>query len=117
MKNVLAERLRRRETFDANCPHRRLLSHITSRWGTLALITMIDGPHRFGALKRKMGGITDRMLIKTLHELEKDSMIVRQVYQIMPPHTEYELTKSGKEAAVHIENLTDWIADYLDQQK
>lgn len=113
-KNVLATRLRNGETFDATCPYRRLLSHLTSRWGTLTLITLMDGTHRFGELKRKMGGITDRMLIKTLQELESATLVHRKVYPVSPPHTEYALTASGREAAAHIERLTDWISIHID---
>lgn len=113
-KNVLATRLRNGETFDATCPSRRLLSHLTSRWGTLTLITLIDGTHRFGELKRKMGGITDRMLIKTLQELESESLIHKMVYPAIPPRTEYTLTAPGREAAEHIEKLTDWISNHID---
>lgn len=113
-KNVLATRLRNGETFDATCPSRRLLSHLTSRWGTLTLITLMDGTHRFGELKRKMGGITDRMLIKTLQELESASLVHRKVYPVLPPHTEYALTAPGREAAAHIERLTDWISNHID---
>ena len=110
-KNVLATRLRNGEIFDATCPSRRLLSHLTSRWGTLTLITLLDGTHRFGELKRKMGGINERMLIKTLKELESTSLVQRKVYPVLPPHTEYALTAQGLEAAAHIERLTDWISN------
>ncbi|HIH5018026.1 winged helix-turn-helix transcriptional regulator [Sodalis sp. RH19] len=113
-KNVLATRLRNGEIFDATCPSRRLLSHLTSRWGTLTLITLLDGTHRFGELKRKMGGINERMLIKTLKELESTSLVQRKVYPVLPPHTEYALTAQGLEAAAHIERLTDWISNHID---
>lgn len=113
-KNVLATRLRNGEIFDAACPSRRLLSHLTSRWGTLTLITLLDGTHRFGELKRKMGGINERMLIKTLKELESTSLVQRKVYPVLPPHTEYALTAQGLEAAAHIERLTDWISNHID---
>ncbi|HGF3970230.1 TPA: winged helix-turn-helix transcriptional regulator [Yersinia enterocolitica] len=113
-KNVLATRLRNGEIFDATCPSRRLLSHLTSRWGTLTLITLLDGTHRFGELKRKMGRINERMLIKTLKELESTSLVQRKVYPVLPPHTEYALTAQGLEAAAHIERLTDWISNHID---
>ena len=50
----------------AECPSRQILGHLTSRWGVLVMITLMTGTHRFAALRRRIGGVSERMLAQTL---------------------------------------------------
>lgn len=97
----------------AECPSRQVLSHLTSRWGTLVMLVLLTGTHRFSALRRRIGGVSERMLAQTLQHLEADGFIHRQVFDVVPPHVEYSLTPLGREAGAHLVALTGWIEDAL----
>ncbi|HRK43421.1 MAG TPA: helix-turn-helix domain-containing protein [Gemmobacter sp.] len=97
----------------AECPSRQVLSHLTSRWGTLVMLVLLTGTHRFSALRRRIGGVSERMLAQTLQQLESDGFVHRQVYDVVPPHVEYSLTPLGREAGAHLAALTGWIEDAL----
>ena len=97
----------------ADCPSRPVLQHLTNRWGTLVMVALSTGPHRFAELRRKVGGVSERMLAQTLQGLEADGMVLRRDFQTVPPHVEYELTALGHEAASRVDALLDWIEDAL----
>jgi DNA-binding HxlR family transcriptional regulator len=99
----------------ADCPSRPVLQHMTSRWGTLVMITLMTGTHRFSALRRKVGGVSERMLAQTLQLLEADGMVMREAHNVVPPHVDYSLTPLGQQAAGHLLALTGWIEDNLGQ--
>lgn len=92
-----------------NCPSRPVLQHLTSRWGTLVVIALATGPHRFAELRRKVAGVSERMLSQTLKDLEADGFVLRTAHAIVPPHVDYELTDLGQEAAKHVVALASWI--------
>jgi len=105
----LLSRWQRGNVMAADCPSRQVLNHLTSRWGVLILIALLQGTQRFSQLKRIIGGVSERMLAQTLHQLEADGVIHRHAYQVVPPHVEYRLTPLGHEAAVKVRELADWI--------
>ena len=96
-----------------DCPSRPVLQHLTSRWGALVMIALAIGPHRFAGLRRRVGGISERMLSQTLQELEGDGFVLRTAHPVVPPHVDYELTPLGREAAEHVLGLTRWIEEAL----
>ena len=87
--------------------------HITSRWGVLVLVMLLGGMHRFNELRRKIGGVSEKMLSQTLQALELDGLIARKSLPVIPPHVEYSLTPLGQEAAQHLEVMVDWIENNL----
>ena len=91
------------------CPSRIVLEHLTSRWGVLALIVMLEGTHRFSELRRRIGGVSEKMLAQTLQALEKDGFVDRVALPVIPPHVEYSLSPMGREVAPHLDALTSWI--------
>ncbi|GAB5375045.1 MAG: helix-turn-helix domain-containing protein [Acuticoccus sp.] len=91
------------------CPSRDILKHVTSRWGVLVLIALQGGTLRFAALRRLVGGVSDRMLAQTLQALEADGFVRRRAFEVVPPHVEYSLTPMGAEVAEHVRALADWI--------
>lgn len=97
----------------AECPSRAVLGHLTSRWGTLIMVALATGPHRFAQLRRRIGGVSERMLSQTLKDLEADGFVLRKAHDIVPPHVEYSLTPLGEEAAVHVIALVGWIEENL----
>ncbi|QJU58982.1 helix-turn-helix transcriptional regulator [Sphingomonas sp. AP4-R1] len=109
----LADRIARGDLFDTRCPSRAILKHITSTWGMLALIALRQGTLRFSELRRRVNGVSERMLAQTLQQLEGDGLVLRVSYPVVPPHVEYSLTPLGEEAAALVEGLADWIEGNL----
>ncbi len=72
--------MRNGNLFAEQCPSREVLKHVTSRWGVLILIALRDGTHRFSDLRRKMGGVSEKMLSQSLQWLEQDGFINRVSY-------------------------------------
>ncbi|HZW25623.1 MAG TPA: helix-turn-helix domain-containing protein [Gallionella sp.] len=109
----LAEIMRRGEVFATECPSREILKHVTSQWGVLVLVALMEGTHRFSELRRKVGGVSEKMLAQTLQQLEQDGFIDRVAYPVVPPHVEYSLTPLGDGIGTQVEALTDWIETNL----
>ena len=109
----LAELMRRGVLFSEKCPSREVLKHVTSRWGVLVLVALLGGTHRFSDLRRKIGGVSEKMLAQTLQWLEGDGFVLRTAYPVVPPHVEYSLTPLGLEVAQQVEGLADWIEENL----
>ncbi|WP_103332840.1 winged helix-turn-helix transcriptional regulator [Pseudotabrizicola formosa] len=97
----------------AGCPSRGILQHLTSKWGTLVMVTLATGPHRFAELRRRIAGVSERMLAQTLQQLEADGFVLRVARDVVPPHVSYSLTPLGVEAAAHVVALTAWIETNL----
>lgn len=99
--------------FSAACPSRDVLVHVTSRWGVLVLVALLAGTHRFSDLRRKIGGVSEKMLAQTLQWLEGDGFVLRVAHPVVPPHVEYSLTPMGREVAQQVQGLADWIEGNL----
>lgn len=98
---------------EAMCPHRLVLEHVTSRWGVLVLIALLDRPHRFSELRRAINdlggrGVSEKMLTQTLQTLERDGVIHRDAKPVIPPRVDYSLTELGREAAEQVRGLAAW---------
>ena len=101
------------DVMSQNCPSRRILQHVTSRWGTLVLVALEPGTQRFSALRRRIGGISERMLAQTLQQLETDGLVHRHAHDVVPPHVDYTLTPLGRDLAPRLLSLAIWIEDNL----
>lgn len=99
--------LRRGELFSADCPSRQVFKHVTSLWGVLIMMALLDGTHRFSELRRKVNGVSEKMLAQSLQNLEADGFLLRKVYPVVPPHVEYRLTTLGEEIAHHVKALVN----------
>lgn len=109
----LSELMRRGELFAVQCPSRIILQHVTSRWGVLVLVALMGSTHRFSDLRRKVGGVSEKMLAQTLQCLEQDGFVDRVSFPVVPPHVEYTLTPLGREIGQKVEVLADWIETNL----
>ncbi|SAL34521.1 transcriptional regulator [Caballeronia sordidicola] len=106
----LSELVRRGELLSADCPSREVLKHVTSRWGVLVLMVLLDEKTcRFSDLRRKVDGVSEKMLAQTLQWLAADGFVVRTSYDVVPPHVDYRLTPLGDEVARQVSSLADWI--------
>jgi len=90
------------------CPVEATLERIGGKWKGVALYHLLDGAKRYNELKRAVGGVTQRMLTKQLRELERDGLIVRTVFPVVPPHVEYSLSDKGKTLKPILLALRDW---------
>ena len=100
-------------TFTAECPTRAVLDHVMSRWGVLVLSALADGELRWGALRRIVPGISEKMLSQTLKSLERDGLVTRTQYAEIPPRVEYELTETGRELIVPLRELEIWATSHM----
>ncbi|MFI6852320.1 winged helix-turn-helix transcriptional regulator [Streptomyces sp. NPDC050416] len=104
---------------EALCPYRLVLEHVTSRWGVLVLIELLDRPHRFSELRRAINdyggrGVSEKMLTQTLQTLERDGLVHRDAKPVIPPRVDYSLTDLGREAAEQVRALTQWTHRRMD---
>ena len=81
---------------------------IGGKWKLCILWQLSFEKKRFGELLRSIGGITQPMLSKQLKEMEKDKLINRTVYEVIPPNVEYSLTSYGKSGIPVLTNLCEW---------
>jgi DNA-binding HxlR family transcriptional regulator len=107
--DYLAGEMSRGQVFDAACQSRTVLTRLTGKWNVLLLIALRDGTMRFAELRRKVNGVSERMLAKSLQQLEAHHLLTRKSYPVVPPHVEYTLTPLGQDAAARMAGLTDWI--------
>ncbi len=93
-----------------NCPIRQVLSKVTGKWQMLIVLALEDGALRFGALKRTIGDVTQRVLTENLRSLERDGYLTRSVDPGPPVSVHYELTDLGEELAEQLKSLASWAA-------
>lgn len=90
------------------CPVRHVLDHVAAKWTTLILLTLRRRPERFNALGRELPDISKRMLTQTLRDLERDGLVLREVFPTKPPSVQYQLTDLGHSLVEPILCLVDW---------
>lgn len=109
MSEKLSEKFSRGELLNVNCPSRDVLKRVTSRWSVLILLALQDQTLRLSALRRAVGGVSERMLAQNLRYLEEDGFVQRIAYDVVPPHVEYRLTPLGREVGEQVVGLADWL--------
>ncbi|MFG1809823.1 winged helix-turn-helix transcriptional regulator [Streptomyces sp. NPDC049040] len=97
------------DVFARDCPSRSTLEHVTGRWGSLTLGALRDGTLRFNELRRRVQGVSEKMLSQTLHALERDGLVHRDARPTNPPHVEYRLTPLGAETAQRLLSLIELV--------
>lgn len=102
------------DTGEAMCPYRLVLEHVTSRWGVLVLLELLERPYRFSELRRTIGRVSEKMLAQTLQTLERDGLVHRDAKPVIPPRVDYSLTDLGREAAVQVKALASWTTERMD---
>jgi DNA-binding HxlR family transcriptional regulator len=94
------------------CPVRGVLDRIGDKWSVLIVLTLAGAPHRFGALRRAVPDISQRMLTQTLRDLERDGLLSRTVHPTKPPSVEYALTPLGDSLLVPLLGLVRWADEH-----
>ncbi|MBB5481104.1 DNA-binding HxlR family transcriptional regulator [Micromonospora parathelypteridis] len=95
------------DVFARGCTSRAAFEDVTSKWASLALLALGEGRYRFNALRRRIDGVSERMLSQTLQTLERDGMLTREVLTAIPPRVEYSLTPLGARVAEQLRGLAD----------
>ena len=92
------------------------LSVIGGKWKFLIIWQLASRPRRFGELRRHVTGVTEKMLIQSLKELEKDRVVSRRDFKEIPPKVEYSLTERGVELANVLRPLCEWGTENFREQ-
>jgi DNA-binding HxlR family transcriptional regulator len=99
---------------NAACPIRDVLDRVGDKWSSLLLLSLKDGPKRFGVLRREINDISQRMLTETLRHLQRDGFIARKVIPVTPPQVEYRLTPMGESLQAELATLAAWASRHHD---
>lgn len=94
--------------FDASCSARHALELIASKWTILVLSALSEGPMRNGALRRRIEGISQKVLTQTLRNLERNGLIIREDRRASPPHVDYRLSPLGLSLSQTLVILDRW---------
>ncbi|MCK0198293.1 helix-turn-helix transcriptional regulator [Ancylobacter sp. 6x-1] len=96
--------------YSPDCPIRGILDRLGDKWSYLLVLHLSTGPKRFGALRRGIDDISQRMLTETLRNLQRDGLIARTVFPTTPPSVEYRLTLLGISLLEPMNGLVAWAA-------
>ncbi|WP_189956195.1 winged helix-turn-helix transcriptional regulator [Streptomyces alanosinicus] len=102
------------DVFAKACPSRGTLEHVTGRWGGLTLGALYEGSLRFNELRRRVDGVSEKMLSQTLHALERDGLVHREAQPTNPPRVDYELTPLGRQVAERLLALIHCVEGAMD---
>jgi DNA-binding HxlR family transcriptional regulator len=97
------------------CEVRQILDRIADKWSLLAIALLEGRTLRFNELRREIDGISQRMLTVTLRQLERDGLVTRTVYPVVPPRVEYALTPLGRTLHSTIQALVTWTETHQDE--
>jgi DNA-binding HxlR family transcriptional regulator len=100
--------MRNYDVYSENCPTRLVLDHIADKWASLILWRISDGPVRFNELRRKVEGISTKVLSQALKQLERDGLILRRAFATVPVTVEYSITPLGNTLAEKLATVTQW---------
>ncbi|MDQ7903916.1 helix-turn-helix domain-containing protein [Phytohabitans sp. ZYX-F-186] len=101
------------DVFARACTSRPVLENVAGKWGILALAALSGDTYRFNALRRRVDGISEKMLAQTLQALERDGLVRRDVRATIPPRVEYSLTEVGKRIAAKLLELIELVEDAM----
>ncbi|MFI6349825.1 winged helix-turn-helix transcriptional regulator [Streptomyces sp. NPDC050560] len=101
------------DVFSRSCPSRRALENATGRWGALTLGALWEGTFRFNELRRRVDGVSEKMLSQTLHALERDGLVHREAQLVNPPRVDYGLTPLGRQVTERLIALIQCLEDNM----
>lgn len=97
----------------ANCGTRKVLDLIADEWTVFVVYALADGTRRYSQLQREVHGISQKMLTQTLRNMERDGMVERKVYPVVPPMVEYSLTELGQTLIEPLSAVGRWAEEHL----
>ncbi len=102
------ERIAKMNLFDTSCAGHQILEHIANKWTLLIVYALTQGKKRYSELKQQVVGVSPKMLIQNLRNLERYGLIEREVYPTVPPRVEYSLTPLGASLVEPLAILGEW---------
>jgi len=100
------------DVFNVDCPSQGILQLIGSKWSMLILCALRAGPRRTGELKRRLDGVSAKMLTQTLRELERHGIVEREDFAEVPPRVEYRLSALGRSLASLVVEIEQWVTTH-----
>ncbi len=99
----------RANVYNRDCPSQSILALIGSKWSMLVLCSLRPGPRRTHEIKRRLEGVSSKMLTQTLRELERHGIVAREDFGEVPPRVEYALTPLGRSLAALVFEIEQWV--------
>jgi DNA-binding HxlR family transcriptional regulator len=105
------------DVYSGACPARALLDRIANKWTTMIIGTLGEAGAavRFSDLRRSINGISQKMLTQTLRDLERDGLVVREIFPVIPPRVEYSLTPLGRTLDDPLRALSQWAERHMSE--
>ncbi|MCW4460771.1 helix-turn-helix transcriptional regulator [Sphingomonas sp. BT-65] len=103
----------RGDVYAADCPTRKLLDRIADKWSVLILLLLGQEEMRFNALKRRVEGVSQKMLSQTLRSLERDGLVSRTVVATVPVTVTYAITPLGYGLIGSLQSMIDWAETHM----
>jgi len=101
--------------FNGKCGSQQVLDLIANKWAALIIYALARGTKRYSQLQREIGGVSQKMLTQTLRSLERDGLVAREVYPVVPPRVEYSLTTLGRTLIEPLRAICRWAETHLPQ--
>ena len=101
------------DAFRRSCPSHTVLEVLTNKWTLLVVSSLRGKARRFGELSRRIEGITPKMLTQTLKILERDGLVQRTMYPVIPPRVDYQLTPLGGELVELLDAIRFWSEQHV----
>ena len=111
------ERVAKMDLFDTTCAGHQMLEHIANKWTILIVYALTQGKKRYSELKQQIVGVSPKMLIQTLRNLERRGLIQREVYPTVPPRVEYSLTSLGLTLVEPLAIIGEWAYQHISDVK
>ena len=109
------DRIANRGIFNTDCEGHQLLEKIANKWMILIVYALTQGKKRYSDLKRQIAGISAKMLIQNLRNLERSGLIEREVFPTVPPRVDYSLTPLGESLAEPLAILGEWAYQHISE--
>lgn len=103
------------DAFLKSCASRTVLNALADKWTCLVVAALRNGPVRFGALRRRLDGISQKSLTQTLRTMERDGIVIRTHYPTIPPRVEYELSPLGDSVVTLMSGIKHWAEKHVDE--
>jgi DNA-binding HxlR family transcriptional regulator len=107
--------LHQANVFDGRCPSQEVLDLVANKWAVLVIHCLGRETKRYRDLTREIGGVSQKMLTHTLRGLERNGLVTRKVYPVVPPHVEYALTPLGRTLLAPLKSLCEWAQRHMDE--
>jgi DNA-binding HxlR family transcriptional regulator len=101
------------DAFLRMCPSRLVMARIGEKWTLMSVVALADGPLRFGELLHRLDGVSQKMLSQSLRALERDGLVDRKAFDVVPLRVDYSLTASGRTLLPLVHALKSWAETHL----